>query len=76
MKVEQAMARYAEILVDDLPHTFVHGDFTKANVLNGDDGKVYILDFSVANWYPRIQMQIIQCRFGRNARWSQMNIVN
>lgn len=53
--VEQAMARYEAIPVDDLPHAFVHGDFTKTNVLKGDDGKIYILDFSVANWYPRIQ---------------------
>lgn len=53
--VEQAMAKYREIPVDDLPHSFVHGDFTKANVLKGDDDKIYILDFSVANWYPRIQ---------------------
>ena len=53
--VEQAMARYEAIPVDDLPHCFVHGDFTKTNVLKGDDGKIYILDFSVANWYPRIQ---------------------
>lgn len=53
--VEQALARYEAIPVDDLPHSFVHGDFTKTNVLKGNDGKVYILDFSVANWYPRIQ---------------------
>lgn len=53
--VKQVMARYSEIPVDTLPHCFVHGDFTKANVLKGDDGKIYILDFSVANWYPRIQ---------------------
>lgn len=53
--VEQAITQYDEIQVDSLPHCFVHGDFTKANVLKGDDGKVYILDFSVANWYPRIQ---------------------
>ncbi len=53
--VEQAMAKYEAIPVDDLPHCFVHGDFTKTNVLKGDDGKIYILDFSVANWYPRIQ---------------------
>ena len=53
--VEQAMARYEAIPVDDLPHAFVHGDFTKTNVLKGNDGKMYILDFSVANWYPRIQ---------------------
>jgi len=53
--VEQAMAGYEAIPVDDLPYCFVHGDFTKTNVLKGSDGKIYILDFSVANWYPRIQ---------------------
>lgn len=53
--VEQAMARYEAIPVDDLPHCFVHGDFTKTNVLKGKDGKIYILYFSVANRYPRIQ---------------------
>lgn len=53
--VQQAMARYTTIPVNDLPHCFVHGDFTKANVLKGDNGTIYILDFSVANWYPRIQ---------------------
>lgn len=53
--VEQVIAQYDGIPVSDLPHTFVHGDFTKANVLKGNDGKIYILDFSVANWYPRIQ---------------------
>jgi Ser/Thr protein kinase RdoA (MazF antagonist) len=53
--VEQAMTQYKAIPVDDLPHAFVHGDFTKANVIKADNGKIYILDFSVANWYPRIQ---------------------
>jgi len=53
--VKRVMAKYDEISVDGLPHCFVHGDFTKANVLKGNDGKIYILDFSVANWYPRIQ---------------------
>ena len=53
--VEQAIARYKKIPVEGLPHCFVHGDFTKANVVRGDNGQIYILDFSVANWYPRIQ---------------------
>lgn len=59
--VEQTMVRYAEIPADELPHSFVHGDFTKVNVLKGDDGSVYILDFSVANWYPRIQELAVIC---------------
>lgn len=53
--IERVIAQYSEIPLDALPHCFVHGDFTKANVLKGDDGKIYILDFSVSNWYPRIQ---------------------
>ncbi|QQG43367.1 MAG: phosphotransferase [Candidatus Daviesbacteria bacterium] len=53
--VEQVMALYNAIPVADLPHCFVHGDFIKTNVLKGTDGKIYILDFSVSNWYPRIQ---------------------
>lgn len=53
--VEQVMAQYATIPVDELPHAFVHGDFTKTNILKANDGKIYVLDFSVANRYPRIQ---------------------
>lgn len=53
--VEEVIHRYKQVPTDSLAHCFVHGDFTKANVIKGDDGKIYILDFSVANWYPRIQ---------------------
>jgi len=53
--VEHVMSRYVKIPVNSLPHCFVHGDFTKANVVKGDDNNIYILDFSVSNWYPRIQ---------------------
>lgn len=53
--VETTVARYSEIPIKQLPHCFVHGDLTKANVLKGNDGKIYVLDFSVSNWYPRIQ---------------------
>jgi len=52
---EQVVELYEAIPVDTLPHAFVHGDCTKANVMKGDDGKIYVFDFSVANWYPRIQ---------------------
>ncbi len=53
--VERVLAKYRRIPVDTLPHCFVHGDFTKANILKSENGKIYILDFSVANLYPRIQ---------------------
>lgn len=52
---ERAVKQYEAIPVDSLPHSLVHGDFTKTNVMKGEDGEIYIFDFSVANWYPRIQ---------------------
>lgn len=53
--VEQVLVQYDAIPIKSLPHTFVHGDLTKANVFKCTDKKIYIIDFSVANWYPRIQ---------------------
>jgi Ser/Thr protein kinase RdoA (MazF antagonist) len=49
------MGQYEAAPIKDLPHAFVHGDIIKTNTLKGEDGKIYILDFSVANWYPRVQ---------------------
>ena len=53
--VEQAVAQYEAIPVKNLPHALVHGDLIKTNIIKGDDGRIYIIDFSVTNWYPRIQ---------------------
>lgn len=53
--LEKVIDLYLDIPINELPHCFVHGDITKVNVLKGGDGILYILDFSVSNWYPRIQ---------------------
>lgn len=53
--LETVLRNFRMIPLQQLPHAFVHGDCTKANVLRGNDGQIYILDFSVANWYPKIQ---------------------
>ena len=53
--IEGALTDFAGIDQARLPHCFVHGDLVKSNILKGDDSKIYILDFSVSNWYPRIQ---------------------
>jgi len=53
--LEQVITELAAVDKSALPHCLVHGDIIKSNVIAGDDGKMYILDFSVANWYPRIQ---------------------
>jgi Ser/Thr protein kinase RdoA (MazF antagonist) len=38
----------------ELPQAFVHGDLTKTNILKFQNN-LFIIDFSVANIYPRIQ---------------------
>lgn len=53
--VERVLQQYKAISVDSLPHAFVHGDIIKTNVIKGDDGRLYLIDFSAANWHPRIQ---------------------
>ena len=53
--INQVLQKYRKIDVSKLPHSFVHGDIIKGNVIKADDGSIYIIDFSVANWYPRIQ---------------------
>jgi Ser/Thr protein kinase RdoA (MazF antagonist) len=50
------------IKVNELPHTFVHGDLISTNVMKAKSGKIYIIDFSVANWYPRvIELAVLLC---------------
>ena len=52
---EEAKERFLSVPIDTLPHAFVHGDITKANTILSDKNEIYIIDFAVTNWYPRIQ---------------------
>ncbi len=51
----QALGHFRSLPLETLPKTFVHGDIIKSNTILGDDGRVYVIDFSVANIYPRVQ---------------------
>ena len=53
--VDQVAKEFSKINLNQLPHCFVHGDIIKTNVIRSNQGQLYILDFSVANYYPRIQ---------------------
>jgi Ser/Thr protein kinase RdoA (MazF antagonist) len=60
--VEPMIEIYKSLSIDNLPRCFVHGDIIKTNVIRGANGDIYILDFAVANYYPRIQeLAIILC---------------
>ncbi len=52
--VQVVLENFQRLDFKSLPHTFVHGDLIATNVLKTDTG-LYVVDFSVANYYPRIQ---------------------
>lgn len=47
---------------ETLPTCFVHGDIIKTNVIKDANNQLSIIDFSVANTYPRIQeIAVLAC---------------
>jgi Ser/Thr protein kinase RdoA (MazF antagonist) len=50
-----AIAELARIDFASLPATLIHADLTAGNVLLGPDGEVTVLDFALANRWPRLQ---------------------
>jgi len=60
--IKPLIRSFQSIDIDKLPHCFVHGDITKTNTMRSKKGDIYILDFAVANYYPRIQeLAVILC---------------
>ncbi|MDN5819454.1 MAG: phosphotransferase [bacterium] len=51
----EAKRRYDKIPVDKLERTFIHSDIRTTNVLLGDDGKIYLIDYFLANNFLRIR---------------------
>jgi Ser/Thr protein kinase RdoA (MazF antagonist) len=60
--VEPLVKPFAALDVESLPHCLVHGDIISTNVMKDKQGELYIIDFSVANYYPRIQeLAVLLC---------------
>lgn len=60
--VEPLVRKYKELNIEELPHCFVHGDIIATNVMKDNAGKLWIIDFSVSNYYPRIQeLAVLAC---------------
>ena len=53
--IQPVVDSFAQLNLASLPHCFVHGDIGKANIIRSNSGELYIIDFSVSNFYPRIQ---------------------
>jgi len=47
------LEEFGKVDIASLPHALVHGDLISTNIMKADD-QIYFVDFSVANYYPRI----------------------
>jgi len=55
--------------IESLPHCFVHGDIRATNLMKDKRGKLWIIDFAVSNYYPRIQeLAVLACNLLFNAK--------
>lgn len=52
--MQTVLDEFLKITPGKLPHCFVHGDMISSNIMKDKQGKIYILDFAVSNYYPRI----------------------
>lgn len=56
--------KFNNLKIETLPHCFVHGDIIRTNVIKDKNDKIWIVDFSASNYYPRIQeLAVLACDF-------------
>lgn len=53
-KFRELSNKLQKVDLSKLPHSFVHGDIISSNVIKDDDNKLWIIDFAVSNYLPRI----------------------
>lgn len=51
----KVLLMFSKIKIDLLPRKFIHGDLVKTNIIKSSADNPYIIDFSAAGYYPRIQ---------------------
>ena len=66
--IEPLVQEFNNLRIKELPHCFVHGDIIATNVMKDKD-KLWIIDFVVANYYPRIQeLAVLACNLFFDAK--------
>lgn len=53
-KIDIILGEFESFDIQALPTCFVHGDIRTTNVMRHSDARLHVIDFSVANIYPRI----------------------
>ena len=51
---DRLLNQFKELDFDKLPKGFVHGDIISTNVMLDNNSKIWIIDFAVSNYLPRI----------------------
>jgi len=60
--IEPLVKKFEEMKINELPHCFIHGDIRTTNVMRDINNKLWIIDFSVSGYYPRIQeIAVLAC---------------
>lgn len=60
--IEPLIEKFRAVNLKELPYCFVHGDIITTNVIRDNKGFLWIIDFAVANYYPRIQeLAVLAC---------------
>lgn len=60
--IKPLVAEFDNLNVEKLPHCFAHGDIINTNVMKDNNSNLFIIDFSVSNYYPRIQeLAVLAC---------------
>ena len=60
--VKPLAKEFTTLNIKSLPHCFVHGDLIKTNIMRDANGKLWLIDFAVSNYYPRIQeLAVLAC---------------
>lgn len=60
--IKPLLKEFKDLKIEALPFCFTHGDIIRTNVIKDKNNKLWIVDFSVSNYYPRIQeLAVIAC---------------
>ncbi|MFA5797030.1 MAG: phosphotransferase [Candidatus Woesearchaeota archaeon] len=60
--IQPLIEGFQSLTIETLPHCFVHGDILRTNVIKDNNAKIWIVDFSVSNYCPRIQeLAVLAC---------------
>lgn len=60
--IKPLLSNFGKFDLGALPHCFVHGDIIDTNVLRDESGRLWIIDFAVSNFNPRVQeLAVFSC---------------